>query len=137
MKILDTDHCVALLRGNLDLRRVVSPDEELAVTSISVAELLYGAHKSERTADNLASVDTLLSVLTILDFDETAARRYGHLRASLEKAGQRLSDLDLQIASIALAWEADLVTHNQVHFVRLVALADLKLEDWLSGKVIS
>jgi tRNA(fMet)-specific endonuclease VapC len=133
VKILDTDHCVALLRGKLDLRRVVTHDEELAVTSISVAELLYGAHKSERTADNLASVDTLLSVLIILDFDETAARRYGHLRASLEKAGQRLSDLDLQIGSIALAWEAELVTHNQVHFVRLVTLADLKLEDWLSG----
>ena len=133
MKILDTDHCVALLRGKLDLRRVVTHDEELAVTSLSVAELLYGAHKSERTADNLASVDTLLSVLIILDFDETAARRYGHLRASLEKDGQRLSDLDLQIASIASAWEAELVTHNQVHFVRLVTLADLKLEDWLSG----
>ena len=131
MKILDTDHCVALLRGTLDLRQVVSPDEELAATSVNVAELLYGAHKSDRAADNLASVDTLLSVLTILNFDEQAARRYGHLRASLEKVGQRLSDLDLQIASIALAWEAALVTHNQAHFTRLVALADLKLEDWV------
>ena len=131
MKILDTDHCVALLRGTLDLRQIVSPDEELAVTSVSVAELLYGAHRSGRAADNLASVDALLSVLTILDFDELAARRYGHLRASLEKSGQRLSDLDLQIGSIALAWEADLVTHNQGHFVRLVALANLKMVDWL------
>jgi tRNA(fMet)-specific endonuclease VapC len=75
-------------------------------------------------------------VLTILDYDESAARHYGHLRASLEKAGQRLSDLDLHISSIALAWEANLVTHNQVHFERLVALAELKLEDWLSGKGI-
>ena len=133
MKILDTDHCIALLRGELDLRQVVPPDEELAVTSISVGELLYGAHKSERAADNLASVDTLLSVISILDFDETAARRYGHLRAFLEKAGQRLSDLDLQIACIALAWEANLVTHNQAHFKRLVTLAELKLEDWISS----
>ena len=130
---MDTDHCVALLRGALDLRQVISPTEELAVTSVSVAELLYGAHKSQRVADNLASVDALLSVLTILDFDEPAARRYGHLRASLEKVGQRLYDLDLQIASIALAWEADLVTHNQGHYERLVKLANLKLEDWLKN----
>jgi tRNA(fMet)-specific endonuclease VapC len=76
-------------------------------------------------------VDALLSALTILDFDELSARRYGHLRVSLEKAGQRISDLDLQIACIALAWEAVLVTHNQEHFKRLVGLADLTLEDWL------
>jgi tRNA(fMet)-specific endonuclease VapC len=131
VKILDTDHCVALLRGRLDLRRVVSPDEELAVTSVSVGELMYGAHKSERSADNLASVDSLLSVLVILDFDESATRRYGYLRATLEKNGQLLSDLDLQIASIALAWDSPIVTHNQGHFTRLAALANLKMEDWL------
>ncbi len=131
MKILDTDHCVALLRGKLDLRQIISPDEELYITAISVGELLYGAHKSDKVAENLATVDTLLSALSILDFNEQAARYYAHLRASLEKAGQRLSELDLQIASIALAWEADLVTHNQGHFNRLVTLAGLKLEDWL------
>jgi tRNA(fMet)-specific endonuclease VapC len=133
LKILDTDHYIALLRGQLDLRQVVSPEEELAVTSLSVGELFYGAHKSERVADNLASVDTLLSVISILDFNETAARRYGHLRALLEKAGLRLSDMDLQIACIALAWEANLVTHNQAHFARLLTLAELKLEDWISS----
>jgi tRNA(fMet)-specific endonuclease VapC len=131
VKILDTDHCVALLRGVLDLRSLVSPSEELAITSIGMAELLYGACKSERTADNLASVDALLSALTILDFDELSARGYGHLWALLEKTEQRISDLDLQIACIALAWEAVLVTHNQEHFKRLVGLADLTLEDWL------
>jgi tRNA(fMet)-specific endonuclease VapC len=132
LKILDTDHCIALLRGQLDLRQFTYPDEELAITSISVGELLYGAYKSERVDNNLASVDTLLSAISILDFDETAARRYGHLRALLEKAGQRLSDLDLQVAGIALVWEANLVTHNRAHFDRLVAMANLQLEDWIS-----
>ena len=36
MRIVDSDHCVALLRGRLDLRERVSPNEELALTAISV-----------------------------------------------------------------------------------------------------
>ncbi len=132
MKVLDTDHCVALLRGRLDLRHKTSPDEELATTSITVAELLYGANKSEHTARNLAAVDALLSVLVILNFDETAARLYGQMRAVLEKNGQRLSDLDLQIASIALAWNVVLVTHNQDHFTRLSDFTQLILDDFLT-----
>ena len=34
MKILDSDHCVALLRGNLDLRGQAAPTEKLGVTAI-------------------------------------------------------------------------------------------------------
>ncbi|MFO7615657.1 MAG: type II toxin-antitoxin system VapC family toxin [Bacteroidales bacterium] len=131
MKILDSDHCVALLRGLLDLEGFASPDEELAVTAVSVGELAHGAHKSQRAADNLARLDVLLAALIILPYDERAARQFGLLKAALEQRGERLSDLDLQIASIALAEDAPLVTHNQAHFQRLAALATLRLEDWL------
>ncbi|MBN2547717.1 MAG: type II toxin-antitoxin system VapC family toxin, partial [Anaerolineales bacterium] len=121
-------HCVALLRGRLDLQEHVAPDEELAVTAISVGELAHGAHKSQRAADNLARLDVLLAALVILPYDESAARQFGRLKAHLEQEGARLSDLDLQIAGIAIAQNAPLVTHNQAHFARLV---DLSLEDWL------
>lgn len=39
MKILDSDHWVALLRGKLDLRGRVAADEDLAITAISVGDL--------------------------------------------------------------------------------------------------
>jgi tRNA(fMet)-specific endonuclease VapC len=128
MKILDSDHCVAILRGKLDLRLWAGADEELAVTSVSIAELMHGAHRSQRPADNLARLDVLLAALVILPFDEAAARRFGGLKVSLEKSGSPLHDLDLQIASIAIVNNAPLVTHNQRHFLRV---EDLKLEDWL------
>jgi tRNA(fMet)-specific endonuclease VapC len=128
MRVLDSDHCVALLRGRLDLRGRVSPTEELAVTAISVGELTHGAYKSSRAADNLARVDVLLAAVTILPYDESAARQYGPLKAELERAGMRLSDLDLQIASIALQHGVPLVTHNRQHFERV---PDLVIEDWL------
>lgn len=131
MKILDSDHCVAILRGQLDLENRIRPDEEVGITSISVGELAHGVHKSKHVADNLTRLDVLLSVLTILAYDEAAARRFGQLKAELEQTGEVVSDLDLQIASIALEQHSPLVTHNQAHFNRLAGKAGLRLEDWL------
>ncbi|HSF80230.1 MAG TPA: type II toxin-antitoxin system VapC family toxin [Anaerolineales bacterium] len=130
MKILDSDHCVAILRGTLDLDRL-TPDEELATTAISVGELVHGAAKSQRAQQNLERLDVLLTALRILAYDEWSARHFGQLKAQLEQAGEALSDADLQIASIALEQSAPLVTHNQKHFARLTGLTGLVLEDWL------
>ena len=76
----------------------------------------------------MARLDVLLSTLTVLAFDEKAARRFGSLKAELERLGTPLSDLDLQIAAITLENGAPLVTHNQQHFRRIHGL---KIEDWL------
>jgi tRNA(fMet)-specific endonuclease VapC len=128
VRILDSDHCVALLRGRLDLREHISVDAELAVTAISVGELVHGAFKSARVEENLARLDVLLAAVIILPFDEEAAHRFGREKADLERGGTPVSDLDLQIASIALAHATPLVTHNRRHFERV---PDLILEDWL------
>ncbi len=128
MRILDSDHCIALLRMRLSLRDHAAPDEEIAVTATSVAELTHGAHRSLRSTENLASIDVLLATFTILPFDEDSARVFGSLKAQLEIAGHPLDDTDIQIASIALAQGLTLVTHNQRHFSRVPVL---QLEDWL------
>ena len=132
MKILDSDHCVAILRAQLDLTGFAAPNEELAITAISVGELVHGAAKSQRASDNLARLDVLLSVLSVLPFDEWSARRFGNLKAQLEQAGEIINDLDLQIASITLDKDAMLITHNQKRFSRLTDLAGLTIEDWLA-----
>jgi tRNA(fMet)-specific endonuclease VapC len=129
MIILDSDHWVALLRGRLDLRGRVAPSEELAMTAISLAELSHGACKSARAADNLARLDVLAALTVVLSFDEGAARRFGALKAELERAGAGLSDLDLQIASIALTRQCVLVSHNRRHFDRV---PELVVDDWLA-----
>lgn len=131
MKILDSDHCVAILRAKLDLTGRITPDDELAITAINVGELVHGATKSQRATENLASLDVFMAALTILPYDEWSARYFGQLKAQLEQAGEVISDLDLQIASIALDHNAVLITHNHKHFSRLTNLAGLVLDDWL------
>lgn len=131
MRILDTDHCITILRGSLDLERHVQPEEELAITSISVGELAHGAYKSHKPEENLVRLDVLLSALTILPYGENEARRFGQLKAELQRSGEAISDPDLQIACTALEAGAPLVTHNLAHFDRLVKKTSLRLEDWL------
>ena len=128
MNLLDTDHCIAILRKQLDLRQHVAPDEELATTAISVAELTHGANRSQRRDDNLARLEVLLSALIILPFDEAAGRRFGVLKAELETGGEPLDDLDLQIASIAIETNSSLLTNNTKHFKRV---SELHLLNWL------
>ena len=128
MRILDSDHCVALLRGSLDLRGRVSPTEELAVTAISVGELAHGVFRSRRVDENMARLDALLAAVVVLAYDERAGRHLGRAKVESERAGSPLSDLDLQIASIALEHNVPLVTHNRQHFERVPGLV---VEDWL------
>jgi len=128
MRILDSDHCIAILRKRIDLADHVSPDEELATTAINVAELTHGAQRSERRDDNLARLEVLLSALFVLPFDESAARRFGLLKADLEATGEPLDDLDLQIASIALENNLPLLTNNTRHFARI---GGLQLQNWI------
>ena len=127
--ILDTDHCVAILRGRLKWQDQVAPNASLLITAVTVSELVFGAHRSERLAENLALVDELLEIVTVLPFDTAAARRHAELKDMLRRAGMPLAELDLQIASIALSRSLPLVTHNTAHFNRIPGLV---LVDWLA-----
>lgn len=128
MKMLDTDHCIAILRQKLDLREHVKAEEELFISAVSVAELTHGAQRSKHREDNLARLEVLFAALTILPFDESAGRRFGALKAELETRGEPLDDLDLQIASIAIENVLPLVTNNTNHFKRIKGL---ELQNWI------
>jgi tRNA(fMet)-specific endonuclease VapC len=128
MKVLDTDHCIAILRNRLDPRDHALFEDQLAATTVSLGELAHGAHRSARTKENMDLAEGMLSTVTLLPFDEASARIFGEIKAKLEIAGNVIEDLDLQIASIALRHNASLVTHNQRHFKRV---PNLTLEDWL------
>jgi tRNA(fMet)-specific endonuclease VapC len=62
-----------------------------------------------------------------LPFNETASEAYASVRVQLEKIGTPIGPNDLLIASIALANELVLITHNAGEFSRIKGLA---LEDW-------
>ena len=72
-------------------------------------------------------LDELFSGIESLDFDDEAAVRYAKIRRDLAFKGTPIGPNDLMIASIALANDLILVTHNTREFSRV---ATLKIEDW-------
>jgi len=98
-------------------------------TSISVAEIYYGAHRIG-TGDELvrAYEERVFPRLNILPFDVESAKIFGRLKASLEKRGQTRSEPDLQIAAIALQYRLILVTGNDKHFRKI---PKLRVENWM------
>jgi tRNA(fMet)-specific endonuclease VapC len=100
---------------------------EIVLCSVVKTELIFGAHKSARTRDNLEKLRTFFEPFPSLPFDDGAAAVAGEVRATLEQAGTPVGPNDLLIASIALANGLTLVTHNTAEFSLVPGLA---LEDW-------
>ncbi len=133
--LLDTDILSNLLRRNPStalIRRLAAvPAEQQSTSSITLGELVYGARRlGERAPELLRLIEeTLLANLTVLPFDSAAARRYGELRAALERRGTPIGDADTRIAAIALATDSTVVTANTRHFERVPGLS---VENWLA-----
>jgi tRNA(fMet)-specific endonuclease VapC len=97
------------------------------VCSVVKAELFYGVQKSVKQKENIEKVHKFLDQFVSLSFDDKASEKYGEIRADLEKTGTPIGPNDLLIASIALANNVILVTHNTREFKRVKGL---KIEDW-------
>jgi predicted nucleic acid-binding protein len=134
MYLLDTDVLSNLIKRapspQLIAKLVTVPPEQQFTSSISLGEMLYGAHRHpQATPVVLQRIDTLFSQdLTILPFDADAAHYYGRVRALLERRGTPLAEADLRIASIALSRDLVMVTGNVRHFQRVPGL---QVENWL------
>jgi predicted nucleic acid-binding protein len=103
------------------LRRI--PREDQYISAVSVGELYHGAYRCAARDRHLANIEKrVLPAVTVLPYDASVARIFGELRADLERAGTRLDDADLQIASTALHHGLELVTGNVRHFSRVPGL---------------
>jgi tRNA(fMet)-specific endonuclease VapC len=130
MYLLDTNACIRILNGTAPaltghLRAV--PRTLVRLSSVVKAELLYGARKSTRTAENLRLLERFFETIASLPFDDRCAEEYGVLREELERSGKPIGPNDLMIAATARAHRAVLVTHSVREFSRV---AELRLEDW-------
>jgi len=131
--LLDTNACIGLLnhRDTPLARKLASvPRREVALCSISKAELYYGVYRSTRREANLAVLRRFFREFATLAFDEKCEEVYGVIRAQLALAGTPIGPNDLLIAAVALANEATMVTHNTAEFGRV---SGLRIEDWESA----
>ncbi len=128
--LLDTNTCIRYLNrrsANIIRRMDAESPEDIVVCSVTRAELIFGAMKSNNPEKTQAAQREFLKPLATLPFDDFAAEHYGRIRAQLETAGIPIGPNDLLIAAIALTHELIVVTHNTREFSRVKGL---RIEDW-------
>jgi len=129
--LLDASICVYFLNRAseklIEHFHRVSPSE-IKLSSITVAELYYGADKSKSRIKNRKIAEEFVSTFQIIPFDSRCCNSYSKIRNSLEKSDTPIGPMDMLIASICLANNFMLVTNNTKEFKRI---AELKLENWL------
>jgi tRNA(fMet)-specific endonuclease VapC len=134
MYLFDTDTITNVLKKQPSpslLQRLATIDQSYQyISTITVAEIVYGAFKSGRPRFHLENLERiLLPAVNIVSFDSKAAYVCGRLRAELEGRGEPLSLADLEIGAIAIANDLTLITGNTRHFARI---PDLVFENWLA-----
>ena len=100
----------------------------MAISVITLSELLHGAEKSSFPEKNLRVVEDFCSRLEVLDYTAKAAQQYGSIRSALEKVGQPIGENDLHIAAHARSEGLVLVTNNEREFQKVPAL---QIENWI------
>jgi tRNA(fMet)-specific endonuclease VapC len=128
--ILDTNICIYIIKKKPEkvLKKLIKIDpSQIAISSITWCELVYGAEKSQHKQKNLEALKGFIVPFEVLPFTETEAALSGKIRAQLEAAGKPIDPYDLLIAAHACSLELTLVTNNEKEFNRV---SDLKIENW-------
>jgi predicted nucleic acid-binding protein len=122
--LFDTDAISEILRPRplptyVEWLSTVSREEQFT-SAVVIGELYKGAYRSQAIPKHLSNIERrILPAVTALPYDVATAKKFGQIRAHLEKAGIILPDADLQIAATAIYHDLELVSGNLRHFSRI------------------
>ena len=130
--LLDTSICIALFRGNHEVERRMNSlgAQNCFICDVVVAELKYGAFKSERVEQNLEQISEFAKRIRVIPFAD-CIDVFCQEKLRLQKSGKPIEDFDLLIGCAAKAKGLTMVTHNVKHFEHIEGIT---IEDWLCKK---
>ncbi len=127
--LIDTNICIYFLKGRFDL--VNKFDEigidNLYISEITVAELKFGAAKSDHPTKNKKVIEKLINKFKQIPI-YNSLDIFAEEKARLRKMGNIVDDFDLLIGATAMANNMILVTNNEKHFRRLKGI---QIENWI------
>lgn len=129
--MLDTDTVSYALRGQggVDHRLKEVRPSEVRISAVSLAELCYGVElRKSRRLRRL--IDAFVETVSVLQFDDGAARMFGRVAAELAAQGAPIGQLDALIAAHALSRRLTIVTNDTKHFSRVKGLRTV---NWVEG----
>ena len=128
MILLDTNVVIAFFNGNQAVLKMIQAEiGRIALSSLVVAELDYGAKASQKAKENIEKLHRFVDIVRVIPFDLECAKVFGTIKTKLRKIGKPTGETDALIAATAMANKALLITGNRRHFENIEGL---KVESW-------
>jgi tRNA(fMet)-specific endonuclease VapC len=127
--LLDADTVSYALRGQgrVAARLLEHPPSDVCISSITLAELRFGA-ETRKSQKLRRAIRSFVKDVAVVPFDAAAAERFAEVAADLAASGTPIGAFDTLVAAQALSLRLTVVTNNTRHFTRV---AGLKVENWL------
>ncbi len=118
--LLDTNICIHFFRGKYNiLEKLIEVGiENCAISEITLAELVFGAEKSNHPKKNHILIEKFIAQLTIIPIFD-AIPKYAKEKVRLQKTGKIITDFDLLIACTSIENDMIMVTENEKEFERI------------------
>jgi tRNA(fMet)-specific endonuclease VapC len=132
MFLLDTNTCIHYLNGSdagLTRRVLAAGPDRLAVSTLTVGELHFGAARSSRPQANRQRLAIFFRELAVVAFDAQCGVHFGRIKSELLNRGRPIPDFDVGIAATATASGRILVSGD----AHMDEIPGLPLENWLTG----
>lgn len=130
--LLDTNICIHYFKGQFEIKEKIEQIGyvKFAISEITLAELIYGAEKSQKRDKNIAVIESFSENITIIPIFQSI-NIYAKEKARLRQFGTIISDLDLFIGATAIYSDMTLITRNVREFERL---ENIKIENWIDNQ---
>lgn len=127
--LLDTNIVIYTMKNRPeDVRKQFKKHNgQMAVSSVTMGELVFGAEYSQQVERNLADIAAFAARLEVLPFETKAAYHFGQIRAELYRSDRPIGPYDMMIAGHARATGLILVTNNTKEFKRV---SGLMIKNW-------
>lgn len=131
--LFDTNICIYLINNKYEyLKKKVEETgiEEIAISTITIAELEFGIAKSKspyKQENRIALMEFLLP-FKFLPFEQIDAYEYALIRNDLQCSGKIIGNMDILIGAQAVANDLILVTNNVKEFQRI---NKIQVENWV------
>lgn len=131
--LLDTNIMIAAMKEVATVKHQLEQRllADILLSPMVLGELEFGVEKSVYREKNAARLAELVERLELVPIDERVSRRYGEIRAHLERCRTPIGANDLWIAAQGSALGAIVVTDNQEAFNRV---PDLRTENWINRR---
>lgn len=109
-------------------KRFTRDQGQMAISMVTLMELVYGAEKSSQPERNLRDIKGLAARLAVLPYDQSAATHTGQIRSELARTGTPIGPYDQMIAGHARARGLIVVINNTREFERVPGV---RVENWI------